>query len=57
MQRRQINIFAVAAVPAPAYTSAGILAMRSDSGDLVDADTPHLNRARQLLDELRAASH
>lgn len=55
VQRRQINIFAVAAVPAPAYVSAGILAMRS-ADDAAGGDTPNLDRARVILDELRAAS-
>lgn len=52
ISRRQVNIFAVAATPMPAYASAGVLAMRSGSGEM-GSDTPNLDRARALLDELR----
>jgi hypothetical protein len=52
VSRRQVNIHHVAAVTAPAYASAGVVAMRS-ADEAPAASTPNLDRARAMLDSLR----
>jgi hypothetical protein len=52
--RRQVDIEHVAAVNVPAYSSAGVVSIRT--ADRPDPGTPHLDAAVALLAELRAAS-
>lgn len=52
VSRRQVDIHHVAAVTAPAYASAGVVAMRS-ADEAPAALTPNLDRARAMLDSLR----
>ena len=53
VSRRQVDIHHVAAVPAPAYASAGVVSMRSDADGVPASHTPNLDRARAILDGLR----
>lgn len=54
VSRRQVDIHHVAAVPAPAYASAGVVSMRSEHEGVPASDTPNLDRARAILDGLRS---
>jgi hypothetical protein len=51
--RRQVNIHHVAAVPTPAYASAGVVSMRS-TDEAPASHTPNLDRVRAMLDSLRS---
>jgi hypothetical protein len=49
-----VDIEHIAAVPVPAYASAGVVSIRADG--MPDVGTPHLDAAVALLAELRALS-
>lgn len=54
VSRVQVILDSVAATPTPAYAGAGIMSMRSFSGE-VSNETPELDRVRAMLAELRRA--
>lgn len=56
VSRVQVIIDSVAATPTPAYSGAGITAMRSFAGEMVN-ETPELDRVKAMLAELKTGAH